>query len=218
MGSTEKQRLEVSVSKLLLDTSHTEGKTISEFINNFNVLAKKYVYLKYFSNDLINYLSDATLCVTIRQFIDGIKEYLIENRSAELNKLTVEADQSPFEMNELSLLTIIETCLQRAVLVPLNKRIMTILLIKNKDSDGEYNIRARLLKNRPPSFFGVTKDYCPSNNFSPCILELNSLCECVIPADYLKVILNTARSIYTTVLIKTLLLELILIRLIMREE
>ena len=181
LGNTERQRIEISINKILFDNT-PEAKTVNEFINNIHVLQR----------------NPETMCVTLRNFIDGMKVYIMEERSNELMKLMVEAnEESNNTLDDLSLTSSVETCLERVVIEPLFKKLMTTLNGKNKQEDAELNIRLKLLKTRNQSFFGVMSE--DQSNQSSAIDVLSTLCTIYIPTEMLKCILETAKSIYNNV-------------------
>lgn len=179
LGTTEYQRMEAAIDNIILGST-AEGKTITEFCKNFNVLLK----------------NPLTLAPNVRQFLDGMKDYILQNRKEELSKLIV-ASNNPLD-SDLSR-TITEKGLEKAILIPLYSRIFNCVAMQTKEADEIIKQKLKFLKGKPQKNFGINPENESTTDWSNALFELNNLERCQIPADKIACLLETARVIYSTV-------------------
>jgi len=183
LGSTEQQRLDVAVHRIVLDSSTYEAKTICEFIKNFDVLAK----------------TPSSVPTAVRQFINGMKEYILSHREKDLNKLLIETTKDSFQPDAMSLSSTVEKIVENSIITPLQKKIINAIQLKTREGDLTLATRILSLKNRPQEYFGINVEYATPSNYLTAVTELNYITKSALPSDMVMALLATARSIYTTV-------------------
>lgn len=183
LGASEEQRLDSAIDSLLLDQGTTEGKTLKQFCTNFYVLEK----------------NPATLVMNVRQFMDDLRSYIMEKHSKELSKLLVEAQSQSFNPTEFSLSSVIENCLEKALIPRFKPRILACL--KRPPIEEEMNLNRKIMEARTRSqqFFGISDDFVSPSGWEYPIEELKTLNDIELPSRQLATILAAAKAIYTTV-------------------
>eukprot|EP00164_Ancoracysta_twista_P005893 GFYU01008109.1.p1 GENE.GFYU01008109.1~~GFYU01008109.1.p1 ORF type:complete len:534 (-),score=66.04 GFYU01008109.1:71-1672(-) len=185
-GDTEEQRITVAVDKIVLDRSSPEGRTIAHFVNNFTTLEK----------------NPQTAAGNVRQFIDGMRQYLLEHREAELTKLVVasEGNEEPgVEHEKVNLNDVINCSLERAILLPLEKRILKCIeSTLNLEEEVDLMDKMADSAERDQTTFGIPSEHQSLSNYAPAKLEMEDLNRTQLPSEKLRCLLDSAKSIYTT--------------------
>jgi len=182
LGTTEQQRLESAVDWMILDEHTPEGRTLKQFCNNFAVLEK----------------NPATLVMNLRQFMDDMRAYIIERHADELAKLTVEAASQSMLLEELSLSSVVESSLERALVARFRDRIVACLKKPNKEAEMHLKRKIAAASTKPQQFFGVAEEYVVASEWAQAIAELQALDDWDLPCKLLSAILAAAKSIYAT--------------------
>ncbi len=201
LGTTEEQRIQSALDKLLLDPHSEEGKARTRFIKNFIVLERK----------------PHTCSGVVRQFMDSLKSFVESKRSVELNRiqhdLKLERRQQQQQMDGRSSLSVngasgaddpnqpsfeqrLEESIERSVLMPVYTRVVNILKQQTSPTDQILikQIRGASLKSQ--SWFGVKPEFMSITNWSVAVFELSRLDKRALPCEKLNCLLQTARAIY----------------------
>lgn len=105
--------------------------------------------------------------------IDGVREDILQSRTAELSRFSVQPEEVhklardlTIKGGELNLSTVIERCLEKAVISPLHDKIIGCISTQTKDQGFYFSmnflmedelIRKRIdvLRQKEPDFFGM---------------------------------------------------------------
>ncbi|ELR16367.1 Vacuolar sorting protein 9 (VPS9) domain containing protein [Acanthamoeba castellanii str. Neff] len=182
LGTTEQQRLENAIDSMILDVHTPEGRTLKQFCSNFAVLEK----------------NPATLVMNVRQFMDDMRAYIIERHAGELAKLTVEAAAQSLAHEELSLSSVIENSLERALVSRFRDRIVACLKKPTKEEEMHLKRKVAAASTKPQSFFGISEEHVSSSGWTHAIAELQALDDWDVPGKLLAAVLAAAKSVYAT--------------------
>jgi hypothetical protein len=183
-GDTQEQRLDTSLNQILLDGETPEGRTIAHYLRGFSTVEK----------------NPATAASSVRQFIDGMRQYVTESRGPELIKLVVhhagiaDSEESPEE----TLQDHIERALQLAIVSPIHDRLVKCIQSQVREQDQLFEQRRKLVMGKPQAVFGIPHAHASRTRWAGAMLELSSLERARTPALKMDVLLRTAKAIYKT--------------------
>lgn len=136
------------------------------------------------------------LLIRFRQFMNGLKSYIINKRSSDFTQI-LEQMKEEYEYEEnLTVEYVIESSIERALILPLKEKIDKYTVLKTKQSDKEFLSKVDLLKYKNQDYFGITEDFISQNCWVPAIKLISTLQDCVTPTEYLLCIFNTANEIF----------------------
>lgn len=99
----------------------------------------------------------------------------------------------------MSLSNVIERCVEKAVIAPLEKKILACISTHTREGDLILEEKLKQFKSLSQTDFGIDEENQSADGWLSSILELNLLVKEELPCDQLCSILACARSIYNTV-------------------
>ncbi|KYQ88769.1 vacuolar sorting protein 9 domain-containing protein [Tieghemostelium lacteum] len=193
LGSSEEQRVQSEVDKIILSPQSAERKSIQQFMSNFSVLLK----------------NPATATMIIRQFLDSTKQNIL-NEYKDFGKVMVGSPNgsgsggSPQQnqntgVDDIEVSIIVEKSLEKAIILRAQKQISSIIQQQVQKDEQFLQEQIQKLCTKSQEFFGIKSEFISSNNWKSAILELSCLSRCEIPHDKMATILSSAKAIYNSI-------------------
>jgi hypothetical protein len=183
----------------LYDLKSPEGRTIKHFVTKQILVLEK---------------EPATTADMVRQFLDSMHQYILENRMTELENLIKERRESELSVDgkEKSDEEILEKQNQRNVIadiVMMNLessviprvfgRVESALKVDiDAVAEGLISRKMQLLQGKPQSYFDIPAKLQSATNWSQSILELSGIETAHTPNEKIACLLASAKSIYST--------------------
>eukprot|EP01133_Synstelium_polycarpum_P012402 gene12402-14554_t len=180
LGTTEEQRIQGEIDRIALSPVSNERRSIQQFMSNFSVLMR----------------NPATVVMLTRQFIDSTKQSILSDRGGQLNKLLVESNNRNNDDEAISMASVIEKSLEKAIILRVHKYLYQVISTQVQKDEAILQRNISLLLKKPQEFYGIKDEFITSSNWKSAILELSCLDRCEIPQHKLDTILSSARAIY----------------------
>lgn len=181
-GDTEQQRLQLAIQAIIYDKLSPEGRTREHFIKTFNPAQQG--------------------TAAVRQFVDGMHDYMRTHRSAELSHLLVQGPvhvdlsaSSPEVIASLSYILL--HAIEESVFSALRNQILPCLpASQQRQEEAMLMAKIRILAKKDQSFFHIPSEFQSRRNWQTAIDDLKAMEHCNIPSEKLQALLTASRSIY----------------------
>jgi len=183
-GVTELERLTLAINSIILSKDTPEGNTVAHFLSTFDASG--------------NFTSAAG---AVRQFLNGMKDYMLESRASELGNLSMVTKVSSVQLEDNSLSNLAETALQNAVVGPLMPQLLACWQRDREAVECEERTQkcVRKLQNLTQLEIGIPEQYQSLTNYSAAVKTLRKLDLCTLPSELISSLLASAKSLYRTV-------------------
>lgn len=128
--------------------------------------------------------------------MNGLKSYIINKRTNNFLQMLEQVKEEYDIEDNITVEYVIESSIERALIIPLKDKIDKYTLLKTKQQDKDFLFKLDWLKYKSQDYFGVSEDYISQNYWIPAIKVLSSIGSCITPNECLLCIFNTATEIY----------------------
>eukprot|EP00298_Acanthocystis_sp_HF-20_P015521 c21166_g3_i3.p1 GENE.c21166_g3_i3~~c21166_g3_i3.p1 ORF type:complete len:561 (+),score=177.27 c21166_g3_i3:3-1685(+) len=197
-GQTEEQKLHDLLYVWVLEKNSIEAKKINLFIKKTisvcdeSIRRKSSFGSKIFGNKSEKRISlFSSVLTNIRQFLDAMAYYIVENRITEIRK-KIGNQMGIFLIDE-----IIEEVLQEAtlpVLLPKLKSLQRLHFFEN--NQNFIHLKCLALRSIHQIAFGIEESMLSPSNWSLAVIEMRRIEQALTPHHMLCILLNTARIIH----------------------
>eukprot|EP00003_Mantamonas_plastica_P011727 TRINITY_DN2155_c0_g1_i3.p1 TRINITY_DN2155_c0_g1~~TRINITY_DN2155_c0_g1_i3.p1 ORF type:complete len:568 (+),score=195.37 TRINITY_DN2155_c0_g1_i3:1286-2989(+) len=169
-----------AIDRVVYNRKSPEGNTIHTFLQKWDSLEKKYK-------------KDPLECVLeTRQFLDGMRSYILENRYDEFTAAIQEIDITAV----VDLPSMIESSLENAVVAALEDKLKAILAKTTAEGDKTLSNAIAKIKHQNQEFFGIQESLLSSSNWASAIYELGDINNHALPNDKIHTIVSASKAIY----------------------
>jgi hypothetical protein len=214
------QQARAFVHKIVHDEATDEGRTRLDFINNANGLFEK----AFADADKIRQgggagrggsdeADEERLAIiikpltTVRQFVEGMKQYILGNHSAEIQGLLKlsesyaasehEGSENDPEAESEELNLVVTKCAEDSMVRPLYSLILkTCNAIVSKETSTQWRHAYGVLCTKSQEFFEIKKEFIDSENWHDAVLHCSDVGIAKLPTEKLEALLDAVHAIY----------------------
>ena len=200
------------VQTLIHNESTDEGRTRFCFVENANELFARDTAesLKPGGNQVAEESDEAARIsllvkplVTLRQFVDGMRDYILEHHAAKFEELVASdmllnpTKEGAKDGGISAVSRVVTKCAEESMVQVLSDKIFSAVdAIVTHDAAASWSQRYAILCSKPQSFFNIKKEFQCNQNWHSAVTACTDLTMATLPSDKLEALMETARCIY----------------------
>ena len=141
--------------------------------------------------------------VTLRQFVDGMRDYIMEHHAAKFEELVASdifLDPTKTDTTDGGISTVsrvVTKCAEESIVQVLSDKIFRAVdAIVTHDAAASWSQRYSILCSKSQSFFNIKKEFQCNQNWHSAVTACTDLTMATFPSDKLEALMETARCIY----------------------